>query len=134
MQIVRPFPGETCSGAYEIWRQLNTLQHLITGMKSLEITWFVKASQKTLREEIDKLIAVFSKDDSYFLKGIRISQLPCLPIPIALLQKSSSLKSCTMNSSFINVRLWISSIICGNSCPVSICSFVSVRYQHIFPL
>lgn len=70
LQIVRPFPGETCSGAYEIWRQLNVLQHLITGLKSLEITWFVKASQKTLREEINKLIAVFSKDDSYHLKGM----------------------------------------------------------------
>ncbi|KAI9563949.1 hypothetical protein GHT06_007687 [Daphnia sinensis] len=63
--IIRPLPGETCSGAYEIWRQLNTLQHLIKGLESLEIVWFVKASQKTLREEIDKLIAAFCKDDSY---------------------------------------------------------------------
>lgn len=68
-QIIRPLPGETCSGAYEIWRQLNTLQHLIKGLESLEIVWFVKASQKTLREEIDKLIAAFCKDETDQLKG-----------------------------------------------------------------
>lgn len=68
-QIIRPLPGETCSGAYEIWRQLNTLQHLIKGLESLEIVWFVKSSQKTLREEIDKLIAAFCKDETDQLKG-----------------------------------------------------------------
>ncbi|XP_046442103.1 protein zwilch homolog [Daphnia pulex] len=67
--IVRPLPGETCSGAYEIWRQLNTLQHLIKGLESLEIVWFVKTSQKTLREEIDKLISAFCKDETDQLKG-----------------------------------------------------------------
>lgn len=62
-------PGETSSGAYEIWRQLNTLQHLISGLKSLEIVWFVKDSQKTLRDEIDKLIIAFSKDETDQIKG-----------------------------------------------------------------
>nr|CAH0112676.1 unnamed protein product [Daphnia galeata] len=67
--IVHPLPGETSSGAYEIWRQLNTLQHLIKGLESLEIVWFVKKSQKTLREEIDKLISAFCKDETDQLKG-----------------------------------------------------------------
>ena len=62
-------PGESSSGAYEIWRQLNTLQHLISGLKSLEIVWFVKDSQKPLREEIDKLIIAFSKDETDQMKG-----------------------------------------------------------------
>jgi len=67
--VVRPLPGETCSGAYEIWRQLNTLQHLISGVKSLEIVWFVKQSNIVLQEEIDRLIVAFSKDEVDQLKG-----------------------------------------------------------------
>jgi predicted nucleic-acid-binding protein len=38
-------------------------------MESLEIVWFVKTSQKTLREEIDKLISAFCKDEADQLKG-----------------------------------------------------------------
>ena len=86
IQIIRPLPGETCSGAYEIWRQLNGLQHLIKGLESLEIVWFVKDSQKTLREEIDKLVTAFSKDDTEQLKSnIAIYFKPVSVFPLLIL-------------------------------------------------
>lgn len=66
---MRPLPGEKCSGAYELWRQLNTLQHLISGVNSLEIVWFVKDSSRLLKEDIDGLVAAFSKDETDQLKG-----------------------------------------------------------------
>jgi hypothetical protein len=69
-QIVRPLPGEKCSGAFEIWRQLNTLQHLIKGLNSMEIVWFPQNSQISLRDEIDKLIRAFTRDETDILKGM----------------------------------------------------------------
>ena len=56
--------------AFEIWRQLNTLQHLIKGLNSMEIVWFPQNSEISLRDEIDKLIRAFTRDETDVLKGM----------------------------------------------------------------
>lgn len=68
-QIIHPTPGEKCSGAYGIWRQLNTLHHLVTGLNSMEIVWFPQDSNINLQDEIDKLISAFTQNETDQLKG-----------------------------------------------------------------